>query len=351
MSKKRRLWLIGGISFVVGLAAAYFTGPSAKLSDYSDCYIDDDREMGNGEVKVTYLGTSSLLIEDGSTKLMVDGFLSRPGVPSLLVLGVETDTGRVIRALKWASVDSVSAVFVAHSHYDHALDAAYVARYTKARLYGSPSTLNTGRWAGLDTSSAKRFEPGKLMEFGDFHVTVLHASHSPQKKLIADAGQHILKQIPELTKDSTPARVKQSRYREGGSYDLLIRHGALTILVKPSANWVPGVLDGVQADVVFLGVGTLGAQDTSFQRAYYEQTVGKVRPRLVIPIHWDDPTAELSEQLEANPRILDDVETTFDSLIARTRRGNIGFGILQGYASVVLPRELTRTRTCQKAAD
>ena len=39
-------------------------------------------------------------------------------------------------------------MFIAHSHHDHALDVAYIAKRTGARVYGSDSTLNLARGEG-----------------------------------------------------------------------------------------------------------------------------------------------------------------------------------------------------------
>ena len=41
---------------------------------------------------------------------------------------------------------------------------------------------------------------------------------------------------------------------------------------------------------------------------YYEQTVRKVQPKLVIPIHWDDFTKPLTDTLEAMPKYADNTK-------------------------------------------
>lgn len=41
---------------------------------------------------------------------------------------------------------------------------------------------------------------------------------------------------------------------------------------------------------------------------YYEQTVRKVKPELIIPIHWDNFTKPLTDNLEALPKFADNTK-------------------------------------------
>jgi L-ascorbate metabolism protein UlaG (beta-lactamase superfamily) len=106
--------------------------------------------------------------------------------------------------------------------------------------------------------------------------------------------------------------------------------------VKPSANYVEGALDKVHANVLFLGTATLGKQPKKTQDAIYEQTVGKVKPKLVVAIHWDNFFLALNEHLEPFGKLLDDIPAGFDFLIGRLKTDKIEFGLMQGYQSVVL---------------
>jgi len=76
---------------------------------------------------VTFLGVSTLLFDDGTTKLMTDGFLSRPPQLRALFGRLKPDAKRIDAALERAKIAALDAIFVAHSHYDHALDSAVVA--------------------------------------------------------------------------------------------------------------------------------------------------------------------------------------------------------------------------------
>lgn len=325
---------------VILLGSAGLAGQSGGLEQYRNYFLKhDDAEPKNGAVKVTYLGTATLLFDDGETQLMIDGFFSRPTLLKVARGRLETDTKVVDAALKKAGVERLKAVFVAHSHYDHALDAPYVAMKTKAKLHGSASTLNIGRGAGLANEQMVLFEPGKEIAIGKFTVTVLKGKHSPPLKgLNDDLDQTIDKPLKQ------PASSRD--YKEGGSFDFLIRHGDGSALVQASAQYIEGALDRVRADVYFLGTATLGQQTKKFQDTFYDETIKKVQPRLVVPIHWDSFFRPLNDSLEPFARGIDDVPAGFDYLIGRLKADRIQFGIMNGYQSVLLfgPSSLPRKR-------
>jgi L-ascorbate metabolism protein UlaG (beta-lactamase superfamily) len=297
---------------------------SSDIDQYRPYFIkQNEGELKKGSIKVTFLGTTTLLFDDGETQLMLDGFFTRPSLIRL-VKKIETDTKVVDAALKRAKVDRLKALFVAHSHYDHAFDVAYVIQKTNAKLYGSSSTLNVGRGGDLKDDQMVLFEAGKEYKVGQFSVTVLKSKHSPPIKGINDdLGQTIDKPLRQ------PASARD--YKEGGTFDFLIKHGDRTVLMC-SSNYIQDALNDVRADVVFLGTGSLGSQTRAFQDAFYDQTIAKVRPKLVVPIHWDNFFRPLSDHLEG----MEDLTASFDFLIARLKADKIEFGILQGYQSVIL---------------
>jgi L-ascorbate metabolism protein UlaG (beta-lactamase superfamily) len=328
MVKTRALRLALGALLVatVGVAPGQQPASGTDIDRYRNHLLKEDAaEPKDGTVKVTFLGTTTLLFDDGETQLMIDGFFTRPPLVRVVRGNLETDTKLVDAVLKKVKADRVKALFVAHSHYDHAFDSPYVARKTGAKLYGSASTLNIGRGGDVPDEQMVLFEAGKDYAVGKFTVTVLKGKHSPPIKGINDdLGQVIDKPLKQ------PATARD--YKEGGAFDFLIKHGDHAILINPGANYIEGERDKVRADVAFLSTGSLGVQSKDFQNAYYDQTVGKVRPRLVIPIHWDNFLYPLSDKLEA----MGDTAAAFDFLIGRLKEDKIPFKILQGYQSVTL---------------
>ena len=282
----------------------------------------------------TFLGNSTLLIDDGTDQILIDGFLTRPGLLPVAAGRIRTHPPTVDAALHRAGATRIRALFVSHSHYDHALDAAYVIHRTKrlqqtgAILHGSGSTLNIGRGGDLAGSDMAPFQPRVPIRIGrHFTVTVIPSKHSdPIPGINSDLGQTIDKPLLQ------PARAKA--YTEGGSYDFLIRHRGRSILVKASASYLPGALDRIKADVLFLGVTGLGSKAPAARDDFYRNTVQQVNARQVIPIHWDNFLCPLSEHLPILlPRDRDGLHYLQQRLTADGRH----YQLLQGYQTITIP--------------
>lgn len=317
-------------SFILMMVALlwFLLRPNADIDNYQSYYHHDSSRHRDGAVNITFLGTTSLLFDDGETQLMIDGFISRPPLWQVIASKLATDKPAVDAMLNRLQVNRLQGLFTSHSHYDHALDIAYIAQRTGAKLYGSLSTLNIARGAGLTADQLQLYEPNKVLHIGQFSIMVLPSKHTPTVVGINDdLGELINAPLQQ------PARI--GAYKEGGSYDFLIQHGRVSFFIKPDTNFVVGALDHIRADVLLLGTAMLGKQQPEFQQQFYDETVGKIHPQLVIPIHWDNFFHPLSEHLVALPWVADDLKQSFDFLIFRTKTDKIRFRILQGYQSLI----------------
>jgi L-ascorbate metabolism protein UlaG (beta-lactamase superfamily) len=229
-----------------------------------------------GGISVKFLGVATILIDDGETALLTDGFFSRPSALQLLTGKIEPDLEAITQGMKRAGITKLAAVIVNHSHYDHAMDAPEVAKRAGALLVGSESTANIGRGWGLDEAQIRVPKVGEAMRYGRFVVTLLRSRHSPT----GFTGGEIRKPL------KPPAPYKA--YLEGGSFAILIEHEGKSLLINASAGFEPSALNGVKADVVMLGAGSLGVRDEAYRDAYWRNIVTATHAKRVIPVHWDD---------------------------------------------------------------
>jgi len=224
------------------------TRPSGDIELYNTYFTDDPGQPNNNSVKVTFFGVSTLLVDDGDTQILLDGFFSRPSLLAALFTDIESDTALIDQLIASHQMDRVKGIFVTHSHYDHSFDAGYTARKTHATLFGSESTLNVGRGSNLGEEQLSLFRPNEDIQLGNFTVQVILSIHSPGSAL-KDEGLNIEQPLRQ------PASMKA--YLEGGSFDFLIKHHGKSIYVKPSPNFIEGALDSLKADVVFIGIATV----------------------------------------------------------------------------------------------
>ena len=195
-------------------------------------------------------------------------------------------------------VERLDAVTPVHTHFDHAMDSAEVARLTGARLVGGTSAANIARGHGLDRIDV--VTAGEPVSAGTFDITLIEGAHCPPDRFPGEITQPV----------SPPARA--SAYRCGEAWSTLVHHrptGRQMVIVG-SAGFVPGALDGRHAEVVYLGVALLGLQPESYLVDYWTQTVRTVGARRVVLIHWDDFFRPLDKPLRALPFAGDDLDAS-----------------------------------------
>jgi L-ascorbate metabolism protein UlaG (beta-lactamase superfamily) len=267
-----------------------------------------DVPAAEGDLGVTFLGVSTLLLDDGHSAVLTDGFFSRPGMAQVLLTKVRPDVARIDACLARAGIDRLEAVVPVHSHFDHALDAAVVAHRTRARLVGGTSTANIGRGGGLPADRITVVTPGEPVALGAWSLTFVESHHCPPDRYPGTIDQPV---VP-------PARV--TAYRCGEAWSILATHASgRTALVQGSAGYVAGSLAGHRAEVAYLGVGQLGVQPVEYLETYWAETVRAVGARRAVLTHWDDffrplPLHPGDTPLRALPYAGDDLGATMDVL-------------------------------------
>lgn len=175
----RRILLGFGLFIFVGAGWIFFQ--MRTISDPGVYRSLDPQKQARkpGSLAATFLGVSSILMNDGETAILTDGFFTRPNIREIFLGKIAPDKALISKSLKHVAVDRLAAVIVNHSHYDHVMDAPEVALQTGAVLVGSESTANVGHGWGLPENRVWVKQPGDTMDFGRFHVTLLQSGHIP----------------------------------------------------------------------------------------------------------------------------------------------------------------------------
>ncbi|MCV7410927.1 MBL fold metallo-hydrolase [Mycobacterium florentinum] len=278
------------------------------IAHYSDRF-DMPAAEADG-LSATWMGVATLLIDDGSSALMTDGYFSRPSLAQVAAGKLSPSAVRVDGCLARAKVSRLAAVIPVHTHVDHVMDSALVADRTGAQLVGGESAANVGRGYGLPEDRLIVAVPGEPIRLGAFDVTLVESHHCPPDR------------FPGVIDTPLVPPVKVSAYRCGESWSTLIHHlpSDRRLLIQGSAGFVEGALAGQRADAVYLSVGQLGLRPRSYLLDYWAQTVQAVGARRVILIHWDDFFRPLSKPLRALPYAGDDLDVSIrvlDELAAR----------------------------------
>lgn len=269
------------------------------IGRYSHRFSVPAAEAG-APLTVTWLGVSTLLLDDGTSTLLTDGYFSRPSLARVALGKVAPSPALVDGCLARVKVSRLEAVIPVHTHIDHALDSALVADRTGAQLVGGESAANVGRGYGLAADRIVIANSDDPIRLGAFDVTLIKSRHSAPDRFPGEITAPVV----------TPA--KATAYRCGESWSMLVHHRPSNrrLLIQGSAGFVPGALAGQRADVVYLGVGQLGLQAEPYFVDYWTETVRTVGARRVVLIHWDDFFRPLSEPLRALPYAGDDLDVS-----------------------------------------
>ena len=103
------------------------------IARYSDRF-DVPAAEPDSPLSATWMGVATLLVDDGSSALMTDGYFSRPNLARVAAGKVSPSPARVDGCLARAEVSRLEAVIPVHTHIDHVMDSALVADRTGARL-------------------------------------------------------------------------------------------------------------------------------------------------------------------------------------------------------------------------
>lgn len=313
--RKLATWLLSACVVAGTFSYSVMAKHHEGISKYHSLFMQPSpTPAAPNTVRVTFMGVACLLFNDGENSILVDGFFTRPTRGSVILGKVSPDSALIHQALARAGVRHLDAVVVTHSHYDHAMDCAEIAKQTGAVVLGSESTANIVRGAGLPEERARLMKHSSSADFGRFHVTYLRSEHAPSAAMTI-AGGNIRKPL------HVPARAYH--YQEGGTYSILIDHGDEHFLVQSSAGFVPGALHGRKADIVFLGVGLLGKQTDHYREQFWTEVVQSVGAKRLIPIHWDDFMRPLDEPLVLAPRPFDEVESAIDFVLDKAKSDKV----------------------------
>ncbi|MHC8327393.1 MBL fold metallo-hydrolase [Pseudomonas sp. LB1P83] len=318
----RRLMVI--VMFLALFGGGVVACSTPSLEPYSPLVLPPSGPTSS-PLTARFMGVSTLMLSDGNTSIMTDGFFSRPGFLRVALGRIGPDGDRIDAALHAIGNPTLAAVMVAHAHYDHALDSAVVALRTGAMLVGSASVANIGSGAGLPPERINTVDKKQSFDFGEFTVQAFPSPHSPDAR------------YPGTIDTPLKPPASASDYKEGGNYSYLIeQRNGLRILIHPSANFTKGLYNNVKADVVFLGIGFLGKQDLQFARNYWHEVVQATGARLVIPIHWDDFFEPFDKGLHPMPKWMDKFDIAMQRLMLLALADGVALRLMPLYEAVDL---------------
>ncbi len=261
------------------------------------CLLGVASAPAHAEVELRWLGVAGFTLRAGETVIAHDPFLSRPGLLAELFRSYQPDDAVLDRMLGPASpapeLAHASLLLVGHSHFDHLGDVPAIASRTGARVVGSETTANIAEGYGLAAERALVANPGAVLEEGAFEVRVFESRHA----------KVLLGRVPfegELT-EPPEAPLHAFSFVLGDARGYLVTEratGVRIVLLSSAGRHLPALEEiGRLAAPVDLLLPASRGGDADYAR----DLVRTLRPRLVVPHHFDDFTLPLDDPSAGDP--------------------------------------------------
>lgn len=229
----------------------------------------DNRRMAH-DMALRYLGVAGWELCTPAHCLLIDPLFTRLPLWKVVAGRAVPD----VDAIRAHTPPAAGLVLVTHPHYDHIMDVPEVARITGAVVYASPQGCDLLAVLGVPAEQRQPITHGDTLTCGDFTVEVHHTPHRVIFGRVPYAG-------PLRSHLKPPLRA--SDYRIDQHFSFCISAGSIRILVASGIDDEPPV----EADVLLVGA------DAS--RGQLARILSAVKPRLVMPNHWDDMFRPLSK--------------------------------------------------------
>ena len=220
-------------------------------------------------LRMRYLGTAGFVLEGADTTLVIDPFVTRPGLFTTAFRRLVPNAALIERLLPRAD-----HVLIGHAHHDHVLDGPTLCLQTGASFIGSPSACNVARAAGLPESQIRPTRGREDLQVGRGIARGLPSRH----------GKVYFGRIPLQGHIPVPPPwpPRYNELRHGLVLNWHVELGGVKVVHIDSADFIEEELEGLTCDVL-----CLCAIGRKYRPGYTRTAIAMLAPKIVVPCHWD----------------------------------------------------------------
>ena len=235
-------------------------------------------------VSIRWTGAAGLEFTHNGQTILVDPYHSRVGKFDVLFKRLMPNIPAIENYLKEIP-GKLSAIIVGHTHFDHALDVPAFSKHFDGPVIGSISLENLMVRSGMP-GRVTTCERGKRIELpGNAAVSMIPSIH----------GLVAFGRIPYPRSIDPNGRIplKAREYRHGEVYIAQLEVAGTIFMHSGSANLIESELNGHKCDVLFMGVP--GWKKVPEYTTHFLEIV---KPRMIVPFHFDDFTTSVRPHLK-----------------------------------------------------
>lgn len=240
----------------------------------------DERDTGD-EPRFTWLGTAAFRIEHAGKVILIDPFLSRG------------ERARPPGRLTPSDMADADFVFVSHGHFDHIADVPAILEASKAQACCSDVAAEILERKGVAASRIRRLAAGDEVDLGGGGVSVATCRH------VTFDLPLVLKTLPGILREFRELLPNARGYPAGPVLVLTFDLGGLKVMHLGSLGLKPGDVsrDRIRPPDVLL-IPLQGHTRICEKGA---ELATALRPRAVVPEHFDDFSPPISRYIDIEP--------------------------------------------------
>lgn len=235
---------------------------------------------------ITWTGCAGIILEFAGTRICFDPFVTNPGFRDAFFRPARPDAERVR-----TTFGGVSAAFIGHTHWDHAMDVATIAKANDSTVvHGSATTTEICRRQGVGEAQLHTVSDGETVTVGPFTVEAVASRHG----IVPIASKIDVIELRGRGMPRTPFR-----WPRGQVFSYRVSFAGKTFYVHTSAGFEDEPF--ARQEPVDVLIACLAARQGT---PNYLQRLGEqLRPRVFIPCHHDNFLKPIDAPPQPVPRL------------------------------------------------
>lgn len=233
----------------------------------------------NSPFKITWTGVAGILIDDGEQVLAFDVTFTKPTLGHWLFnKPFISDEKLVLEKIKAFSINKIDALFASHTHFDHAVDIAFLASHFQSTVYAGASLQHLVKSYSIQFKkniTLQEIALDKPIQVGKFKITLFVRPHAPILKFL---NWHFAQgEVP------TNTRLNFYDYRVGETWCFLIEHPKGNLFIDQGG--VPNF--EIIKKIPPIDIAMLGVANKVSLANWSEGYIKLLKPKKIIPLHYD----------------------------------------------------------------
>ncbi|MGX5207206.1 MBL fold metallo-hydrolase [Streptomyces violaceus] len=258
-----------------------------------------------GSATFRWLGTAGWRIDVGDRTVLFDPYLTR-FTTGLYEGAFNPRTSLQTRPeVVNAHIGRPDLVLVSHSHWDHLADVPHIARTTGARVVGTETTYHLLVALGVDAAQISVVKGGEVLDFDGIIVEVVPSLHSRNKKCAYFAPGTLNSPPPTV-----PSTISDLPEGDTLAFQVTAGDSGPSAFLMGASDFSARAVQGLRPDLAMIAVPS-----STTTHGYVPRLLRALdRPRVAVPVHWDNFETPLSGSPERDPAM------DLDAFVAQAER-------------------------------